>query len=450
MAPEIRWRYTVAMPEEPNPSAVRISAMSTILGRILDDAAALRPAQPGRPMIAALVAAITVLATPAVGWAQDQQVGQDGAVWNLGELAPRAYPSTLTAVNESCPGDHDFHISLEGEAADFIIITGPTILTDIPPGASKTSDVVVNLRRMTPGPHNEGVVVVRCVDCPPICTQDYEELAVHLTVLGDASAAPGDAFAVGTDSPWNAIDLTLLDPTLPVRATQTSGPPAAGESPYRWLNPNAFGSTTLVQDAVANGMAELAFTGTGRAAGYIFRLTITRTASTPFEMSFRLGTLIVPDDSKYSPMMLGDDGAVALLDEVTVVNVPGYSLNPNLALSPTTEQIDGNSSAPTWSVVGPPDSGQFSEAVGIIKGGYALAGTFDSDMESNDHLAAVTQRAIWFVLDAANFGKPRLEQDIAAQVEATDGSQTEEEVQDLADNLWDDVLRAINEGKNSG
>ena len=398
-------------------------------------------------MIAALVAAITVLATPAVGWAQDQQVGQDGAVWNLGELAPRAYPSTLTAVNESCPGDHDFHISLEGEAADFIIITGPTILTDIPPGGSKTSDVVVNLRRMTPGPHNEGVVVVRCVDCPPICTQDYEELTVHLTVLGDASAAPGDAFAAATDSLWNAIDLTLLDSTVAVRATQTSGPPAAGESPYRWLHPNGFALTTSVQDAVADGIAELAFTGTGRAAGYIFRLTITRIAPTPFEMSFQLGTVVVPDDPSYSPMMLADDGAVALLDEVTVVYVPGYSLNPHLALSPTTEQVGGGSSAPTWSVVAPPDSGQLREAVGIINGAIALAGTFDSDMESDDHLRAVTQRAIWFLNDAMNFGKPQLEQDIAAQVEATDGSQTEEEVQDFADGLWDDVIRVMNEGK---
>ena len=59
----------------------------------------------------------------------------------------------------------------------------------------------------------------------------------------------------------------------------------------------------------------------------------------------------------------------------------------------------------------------------------------------------MTQRAIWFVNDAVNFGKPKHEQDIAAQVEATDGSQTEEEIQDLANSLWDDVNRVINEGK---
>ena len=249
-------------------------------------------------------------------------------------------------------------------------------------------------------------------------------------------------------SPWGLINLTLLDPTA--RASETPSGVESSSQDLRWIKPNALPSTTLVQDAINAGMVELGFAGTGSAAGEIFTITITRIAPTPFEMGFRLGTLIVPDDPSYSPMMLAADGAVALLDEVTVVNVPGYSLNPNLALSPTTEQIDGNSSAPMWSVIGPPDSGQFSEAVGIIKGSYALAGTFDSEMQSNDHLATVTQRAIWFVLDAANFGKPRLEQDIAAQVEATDGSQTEEEVQDLADNLWDDVLRALNEGKNSG
>ena len=408
------------------------------------------PAREQRPAVASLVAAITVLATPAMAWAQDQQIGQEGAVWNLGELAPRAYPSTVTAVNESCPGPHDFHVSLEGEAAEFIIITGPTLLTDISPGGSKTSDVIVNLRTMAPGPHNEGRVVVRCVDCPPSCSQDYDVLTVHLTVLGDASSPPRDASPGDTDSPWNGIDLTLLDPTVAVATGQTSGPPAARESPYRWINPNALGSTTLVQDAVASGMAELAFTGAGRAAGDIFSLTITRIAPTPFEMGFRLGTLVVPDDPSYSPMMLADHGAVALLDEVTVVNVPGYSLNPNLALPPTTEQVRSGSNAPTWSVGSPPDSGQFSEAVGIIEGSYTLVGTFDSDMQGDDHLRAVTQRAIWFLNDALNFGKPKLEHDIAAQVEATNGPQTAEEIQDLANSLWDDINRVINEGKSGG
>ena len=344
-------------------------------------------------------------------------------------------------MNKSCPGAHDFHLSLEGEAAEFIIITGPTILTDISPGESKTSNVIVNLRTTAPGPHNEGRIVVRCVDCPLICMQDYDVLTVHVTVLGDLSSAPRDA------SPWDEIDLTLLDPTVTVATGQTSGPPAARESPYRWINPNALESTTLVQDAIASGMAELAFTGAGRAAGDIFSLTITRTAPTPFEMGFRLGTLIQPDGPSYSPMMLAADGAVALLDDVTVVNVPGYSLNPNLAPPPTNEQVNSDSSAVTWSVGSPPDSGQFSEAVGIITASNALAGTFDSDMQSDDRLRTVTQRAIWFVNDAVNFGKPKLEQDIAAQVEATDGSQTEEEIQDLANSLWDDVNRVINEGK---
>jgi len=398
-------------------------------------------------MIVTLVTAITMLATPAVGLAQDQQIGQQGAVWNLGELPRGAYPSTVTAVNESCPGAHDFHISLEGEAAEFIVITGPTILTGIAPGGSETSDVVVNLRAMATGPHNEGLVVVRCVSCPPTCSQDYDVLTVHLTVLGDAGLAPGDVSAAPTGGLWDGIDLTRLDLSGVVPAGQASGSPSAPESPYRWIKPSALATTTSVQDAIAGGMVELAFTGTGRAAGNIFRLTITRTTSTPFEMSFRLGTMLVPDDPSYSPMMLADDGAVALLDEITVVHVPGYSLNPNLALSPTPEQVTGDRSAPTWSVVGPPGSGQFSEAVGIINGSFSLAGTFDSDMQGDDHRRAVTQRAIWFVSDAVNFGKPKLVQDIVAQVEATDGSQTEEDVQDLADNLWDDVSRVINEGK---
>ena len=392
------------------------------------------------PMI---LLSIAVIAVPASAWAQDQQVGQEGAVWNLGELAPRAYPSTVTAVNQSCPGAHDFHVSLEGETIDFLTIVGPTILTDIPPGAQKTSDVVINLRTIAPGPHNEGRIIVRCVDCPITCSQDYDVLAVHLTVLADASSAPADvATGAGAASPWAGIDLTTLEPAQPPLVYTEAG----SATPLRWITAAALPSTTLVQEAVATGLVEISFAGTGRAAGEIFRLTITRRASTPFEMGFPLGTMIVPEDPRYSPMIMADDGAVALLEEITVVTIVGYTLDPRLAPPPAPGQING-AGPPAYSVGSPPTSGPFADAIGIINAGYTLGGSFSGVLPADVHLRAVTQRALWFDADPEGFGVDRLERDAVAQVQATGGAQTDEQVQQMTTSLWDDVTRAMNEGK---
>jgi hypothetical protein len=157
----------------------------------------------------------------------------------------------VTAVNQSCPGAHDFHVSLQGEAAEFLIIIGPTVLTDISPGESKTSDVMFDLRSVAPGPHNEGMIAVRCVDCPFTCSQDYDLLSVHLAVTGDANAAPPST-AAAPDPFWGGIDLTSLDPSIAAPPNDENAPP-----PLRWIQQDALSRMTTVQDAVGEGLADL-------------------------------------------------------------------------------------------------------------------------------------------------------------------------------------------------
>lgn len=388
----------------------------------------------------AVIFSLLTFALPSVAWGQDEQVGQQGAVWNLGELAPGAYPSTVTAINESCPGPHDFHVSLRGEAAEFMVIVGPTILTDIPPGSSKTSEVVFNLRSLAPGPHNEGQVAVRCVDCPPICSQDHDLLAVHLTITGDASSAPADA-GVSDEPAWSGVDLMSLDPA-------TASPPPIDDSvaDLRWVVPEALDRMTTVEDAVDEGLAELEFTGTGRAGGEIFTVQITRRADTPFELGFPLGTLIVPDDDRYSTMMVGDDGAVALLDEVTTVVVSGYLLDPMRLPPPTAEPVDG-ADAPSWSVAPPPQSGPFADAMAFINAAYALAGNLSTAVPVDDYLQVVVQRSIWAEAAPDDFGEERLQQDILAQIGVVGKVATEDEVENASDDIWNDLSQVINMGK---
>jgi len=396
-----------------------------------------------RNRLAAVVFA-ALLALPAAAWAQDDQVGQQGAVWNLGALAPGAYPSTVTAVNESCPGAHDFHVSLQGEAADFIKVIGPTVLIGIPPGGNKTSDVVFDLRGVPPGPHNEGRIAVRCVDCPITCSQDYDILAVHLTITGDANSAP--AVETTPDPLWGGIDLTSLNPD------QVTPSNAAGEFPdLRWIVPEALDLMTTVQDAVDQGLAELQFTGTGHAAGQIFIVEITRNAETPFEMGFPLGSVIVPDDPAYSPMMVADNGAVALIDEVTTVVVSGYLLDPDLQQAPSEAQISG-AGAPAWTVQAPPQSGPFATAMSFINAAYELAGSFSTDVPLDNYFQVVVQRAIWAAAgtdddDDEEYDKEKLQQDILAQIGAVGKVASQEQVEEATDAIWNDLSQVANLGK---
>ncbi len=131
--------------------------------------------------------------------AEEEQAGQQGEVWNLGtQQNDRRYPTTLSAHNKSCGGKRDFEITIAGEAARFLQITGPTVLEKIKRGETKTTAAVLDLFGVAPGVYNEGTVTVRCLNCPPRCHQDYTVLQVHLTVAGpeeEVSAEPETAVA---------------------------------------------------------------------------------------------------------------------------------------------------------------------------------------------------------------------------------------------------------------
>ena len=392
------------------------------------------------------ICAIAVLALPASALAQDEPIGQKEAIWNLGELMQKAYPSTVTGANKDCPGAHDFHISRQGEAMQFLIIVGPSILTDVGPGESKVTDVIFNMRSTEPGPHNDGKIAVRCVDCPITCNQDYDLITINLTVVVDPSAAqPNDATAAEIDeSLWEQIDLTAATNNS---TAATEGEP--GASSFRYVNQPALAAMTSLQEAIGRSMVEVGFVGTGRAAGEIFRLTLTRNESfTPFEVGVPLGTTIRPNHPGFSPMMVADNGAVALLDEVTLVNVPGYTLNPKLDQPPT--QTTEGSNTPSWSISNPSeDPGPFAEPLNIINTGYALIGEgrFHTDMPAVKYVRTVVQRSIWFARDPGTYNKDKLEQDLVEQVETTGGSQTEEEIQELTNNLWEDIDLTVKESR---
>lgn len=139
--------------------------------------------------------------------AEEEQLGQQGEVWNLGtQQNGRRYPTTLSAHNESCGGKRDFRITVEGEAALFLEITGPTVLEKIKRGETKTTDAVLDLIGVAPGVYNEGTVKVRCLNCPARCNLDYTVLEVRLTVAGPEEKPSAETVvAVAEEKPTEAL-----------------------------------------------------------------------------------------------------------------------------------------------------------------------------------------------------------------------------------------------------
>jgi len=148
-------------------------------------------------VVGALACALCLIASlPAAA-----EEGQQGAVWDLGtQLAGARRATTVSAVNVSCRGKRDFEIEIEGQASRFLQITGSTLLEKIGRGETRTTPAVLDLNGVPAGVYNEGAIVVRCINCPANCRQDYTRIAVHLTVTapGDSSA-PGTAAATATD-----------------------------------------------------------------------------------------------------------------------------------------------------------------------------------------------------------------------------------------------------------
>lgn len=196
-------------------------------------------------------------------------------------------------------------------------------------------------------------------------------------------------------------------------------------------------------DAVKAGRVKIDFIGKGTAAGAIFKLKVTRITPEPFILEIPLGTPISPNTEGVQTMMVGNDISVPLTDKVTIIEVPGYCLNPLLLPPPTPKQIkEEGKPDPKWTIENPwenPDV--YIVPKSIIQTGNKLSeeGKFHKDMPKEKYLQTVVQRAIWHEANPEKFNKEKLKSDIAEQVKESGGKQTPEQIENLTDNLWEDI-----------
>ncbi|MFH1452473.1 MAG: hypothetical protein ABIH00_00655 [Armatimonadota bacterium] len=208
----------------------------------------------------------------------------------------------------------------------------------------------------------------------------------------------------------------------------------------------------LIRDAVRFGRARIDFTGKGIAAGDVFVLEITRTTPDAYVLEIPSGTPVCPETEGVQTMMISEDVAVELKEPVTVVEVPGYCLSPDLIPPPTPEQIkEEGKPKPEWTVENQWEYPEKYEIPAeIIKAGKKLsdADKFHTDMPKEKYLKTVVQRALWFDANPEKFNKEKLKEDIAKQVKESGGKQTPEQVENLTNNIWEDVDLTLKEGKN--
>ncbi len=143
---------------------------------------------------ALVVTALLTVTTVGFQSRAEDSAGQHGSIWNLGTLeAEQTYPTTVAAMNRSCRGSHTFSIAIEGQATAFLKLVGPSELSGVREGETRTTDALVDLRGVAAGRYDSGQVVVRCLSCPKRCNQDYERLTVQLVVSAPQSVAAATA-----------------------------------------------------------------------------------------------------------------------------------------------------------------------------------------------------------------------------------------------------------------
>ena len=210
--------------------------------------------------------------------------------------------------------------------------------------------------------------------------------------------------------------------------------------------------------AVRLGQCQLRCAESGRAAGAILRAEVRNLGSSPLFLSLPEGTLIVPISPQEQTRMVIDEvqfevspGGLKTLDVQGVCVEYGKPVPPaNEVARPYRVTCPGEKPPEvSWAEFLQSDgipSHRFTPqlmekvvACARIPGqARALhsAGKLHRDLGPR-HLLSVIQRSVWTVCDGHD--RQKIYEDIRSQVKQTGGSQTDEQVQQLSDNLWADV-----------
>ncbi|MCD6310346.1 MAG: hypothetical protein J7M18_06490 [Candidatus Eremiobacteraeota bacterium] len=206
------------------------------------------------------------------------------------------------------------------------------------------------------------------------------------------------------------------------------------------------GEVYSLYDVVRDGRAGIYLEGRGNSVGEIF--TVKYEVSEPVTIFIPAGMVFSPENTRYQKVMTDKDLKIRLEPPVGKFIITGYCLEPWLSPPPGPGDIKKESDMPGYRVLPVLKSrDDYSSALAIIRAGRSLYKNHRlHDDLGNRHLQTVTGWAIWHSATrhkADGWNKIRLINDITRQVQESGPNKTPAQIQELADNLWDDIKNII-------
>lgn len=207
--------------------------------------------------------------------------------------------------------------------------------------------------------------------------------------------------------------------------------------------------------------------GLGVNSGTVFRIVVTNETGQTYAVEIPAGTVFVPDNPDVQRVITDQPTEVQTTPNGTSeAPLTGYCLDYNKAAPPATNRGSRTFEAPLVATIDPrallgalqqwppvkyrvdENPGQYGPVMKIIQAGNQMAtqGKFHNDMPPDKYKLAVIQRAIWTYTSrgsAKPHTKDTLLADIKRQVKETGGDQTDAQINDLVNHLYEDITAVL-------
>lgn len=226
-----------------------------------------------------------------------------------------------------------------------------------------------------------------------------------------------------------------------VTPSQTASPDVAVVNPSRQVNvaQKAAEASRAIRKLVDDGQLSASYVGLGRVAGQMVDMTLTNLSGKPINLNFYPGMVLEPGaTSSAQPMMLEDSFPITLQ--------PGESVNRLLNCYCLDETIPppekGQAIALDWSKV---VETKWAGEVKILHTGLKLDETkiFNPVMTPLQHRRVVIQRSIW-TYQGDQHDVEKLEKVVRDDGQ---GKLSKKIVRKIADSVYNDLVKTLNESK---
>ncbi|MCA9791079.1 MAG: hypothetical protein KC910_04760 [Candidatus Eremiobacteraeota bacterium] len=182
---------------------------------------------------------------------------------------------------------------------------------------------------------------------------------------------------------------------------------------------------------------EFVWRGRGQNTGEVLELELINKTQREATVEFIPGLVLEPPaGSTFQAVMIGEVRRLVVPAGGSIrASLRGYCLDEKAEAPPAGQVIEYQPVLDR--------SGRSLQVLSLLAGrALAKRSELGNDLGGR-HLETVIQRAIWTIQNPTKHTRQQLLDDILAQVKATDGKQTQEQVEELTDHLWQDIQKVL-------